>query len=146
MSREYVLPLSKSFLCMRTRCIQSVSSVLGSELIIYLAVNTIKFHGTINVGWMKVTVRRQMALYMGCISVRRRLEIRYFASDVERFEIVIQELERGSLLGAGVPTLQHQSVDAVGQRMIQWFRHAVAFVYLLDHFAAMHAWKEKIVY
>jgi len=64
-----------------------------------------------------MTVRRQMMILhilMGCISVRRRFEIRYFASDVERLEIVIQELERGPLLRAGVPALQHQSIDAVG--------------------------------
>lgn len=107
--------------------------------IIYLAVNTIKFHGTVDMGWMKVTMRWQMALNMSCISVCRWFEIRYFASNIERFEVVIQELERGSLFRAGVPALQHQSVDTVGQRMIQWFWHAVTFVYLLDHFAAMHA-------
>lgn len=108
---------------------------------IYLAVNTIKFHGTIDVGWVKVTVRRQMMILhilLGCISVRRRFEIRYFASDIERLEIVIQELERGSLLGTSVPALQHQSVDAVGQRMVQWFRHTVALVHLLDHFTPVH--------
>lgn len=52
---------------------------------------------------------------------------------------MIQELESGPFLRTGVPALQHQPVDAVGQRMIQRFWHTVALIHLLDHFAAVHA-------
>lgn len=110
-----------------------------------LAIDTVKLHGTIDVRWVEMTVRRQVVLHMSCVSVRWRLEIRYFAGDIKRLEIVIQELERGSLLGAGVPALQHQSVNAVRQRVIQWLGHTVALVYLLYNFATLHTCKNKTI-
>lgn len=83
-------------------------------------------------------MRHHMILHVSCVSVRWRLQVRYFASDVKGLEVVVQELERGPILGAGVPALQHQSVNAVRQRVIQWLGHAVALVYLLYHFATLH--------
>lgn len=72
-----------------------------------LAINTIKLHGTIDVRWMKMTVRYQVTLHVSCVSVRWWFQIRYFASYIEWLEIVIKELESGSLLGASIPALQH---------------------------------------
>lgn len=48
-----------------------------------LAINTIKFHGTIDVRWMKMTVRYQVTLHVSCVSVCWWFQIRYFASYVE---------------------------------------------------------------
>lgn len=48
-----------------------------------LAINTVKFHSTINMRRMKMTMWHQMILHMGCVSVRRWFEIRYFTSDIK---------------------------------------------------------------
>ena len=76
-------------------------------------INTIKLHGTIYVCRMKVTMRHHMTLHVGRVSVCRRFEVWDFACDVEGLEIVVQELESWSFFGCRVPTLQHQSVNAV---------------------------------
>lgn len=77
---------------------------------------------------------------MGRVSVRRGLEVRYLARHVERLEVVVKELEGRPFLRRRVPALEHEAVDAVGQRVVHGFRHPVAVVDLLDHLAAVHTW------
>lgn len=61
----------------------------------------------------------------------------YLTGDGEGLEVMVEELECGSLLRDGVPALQHEAVDVVGQAVAHGLGHAVAALHLVDDVLAV---------
>ena len=87
-------------------------------------------------------MRCQMSM-VGRVSVRRRLQIRYFARNVKRLKIVIEKFKGWSFLWHSIPALKHQSIDTIWKGMTDGLWHSITIIYLVDYFSTVHTFKLK---